>query len=492
MADASEKNQGVKESSLKIGKRAFLASVAIILLLMIASGLMTILLPSGSYERAFQEGRTVIVPDSFRYVEKPAYPVWRWFTAPVEVFVGGDNLALITITLFIIFISGSFAILENAYVIEYILAAIVERFRERKYTLLAVVIFMFMFLASVLGIYEAMVPLIVFIVPLSLSLGWDSLTGLGMSLLPMAFGFAAAITNPFTIGVAQRIADLPLFSGAWLRILFFLLVYGAVLLFVRRYAKRVEADPKRSMVFKEDQKLRKNLELEAGLPQVTPTPGLKRATIWFTILMGLAILFVLVTARIPGMSDLAFPLMALLFLIGGIGAGIFAGLKGGRILKVFLRGTLGMLPGIVLLGMAYSVKHIIDNGMITDTILFRASEYIAGTPTMAAAFLIYALTMGMNFFIGSASAKAFLMMPILTPLADLVGITRQTAVLAFDFGDGFSNMIYPSNALLLIALGFTVVSYPRWMRWTFPLQLVMLGATSLFLAFAVFIEFGPF
>ena len=480
------------ESSLRIGKAAFLASLIIILLLMIVSGFLTTVLPSGNYERVMAEGRTVIVPGSFQHVDKPHYPVWRWFTAPAEVFASGDNLALITITLFIIFIAGSFAILENALVIEYILYTIVSRFRARKYTLMAIIIFLFMFLASVLGIYEAMVPLIVFIVPLSLSLGWDSLTGLGMSLLPMAFGFAAAVTNPFTVGVAQRIADLPLFSGSWLRIIFFVLVYAAVLLFVRRYARRIEAKPERSTVFDADQRLRQNLAVTRDTPAPPDSAGLRRGTFWFVALMGAAILFVLVSARIPALTDLAFPLMALLFLVGGVGAGRFAGLSWRRIGRVFVKGTLGMLPGILLLAMAYSVKHIIDNGMITDTILFRAASYIAGTPTLSAAFLIYALTMGMNFFIGSASAKAFLMMPILTPLADLVGITRQTAVLAFDFGDGFSNMIYPSNALLLIALGFTVVSYPRWMRWTFPLQLVMLVLTSLFLILAVTIEFGPF
>jgi uncharacterized ion transporter superfamily protein YfcC len=127
-----------------------------------------------------------------------------------------------------------------------------------------------------------------------------------------------------------------------------------------------------------------------------------------------------------------------------------------------------------------------------DTILYQTAELIRQSPPMAAAFLIYAATLVMNFFIGSASAKAFLMMPLLTPLADLVGITRQTAVLAFDFGDGFSNMIYPTNALLLIALSFTVVGYTKWLRWTWKLQLAILGITSAFLAFAVKTGFGPF
>ncbi|MFW6294030.1 MAG: hypothetical protein ACOC7V_17155, partial [Spirochaetota bacterium] len=149
-------------------------------------------------------------------------------------------------------------------------------------------------------------------------------------------------------------------------------------------------------------------------------------------------------------------------------------------------------PGIVLILMAMSVKHIVESGGIMDTLLFRASDLIAGSSSLVAAFLVYAVTLVMNFFIGSASAKAFLMMPILTPLADLVGITRQTAVLAFGFGDGFSNMIYPSNALLIIALGFTVVSFPRWLRWTIGLQAVVFLLSMLFLAFAAIVGFGPF
>ncbi|MFA6507835.1 MAG: hypothetical protein WCT14_17160, partial [Treponemataceae bacterium] len=136
--------------------------------------------------------------------------------------------------------------------------------------------------------------------------------------------------------------------------------------------------------------------------------------------------------------------------------------------------------------------HVIVSAQIMDTILFYAASAISGSKPMAAAFLVYLTTLIMNFFIGSASAKAFLMMPLLAPLADLVGITRQTAVLAFDFGDGFSNMIFPTNALLLIALSFTVVSYTKWMRWTAMLQVAILAITSLFLAFAVLIRFGPF
>jgi uncharacterized ion transporter superfamily protein YfcC len=265
-------------------------------------------------------------------------------------------------------------------------------------------------------------------------------------------------------------------------------VYCIVTAFVVRHAKKVEKNPSSSLSWAEDEGLRKHLKPHSG----TYRTGTKQGLIWFSICIFFAIAMVLVAGRVPALSDLSFPVMGLLFFIGGIGAGLFAGMGPKEITRVFLKGNLGILPGIALILLSYSVKHIILNGKIMDTILWGASNLIGQSPALWAAFLVYAVTLGMNFFIGSASAKAFLMMPLLVPLADLVGITRQTAVLAFDFGDGFSNMIFPTNALLLIALGFTVVSYPKWIAWTAKLQLVMLGVTSAFLAFAVMISFGPF
>ncbi|HUX12734.1 MAG TPA: hypothetical protein VMW87_06875 [Spirochaetia bacterium] len=492
------------DGSLKIGLNAFLVSAGIILALMIVSGILTRVLPSGAYDRVVEQGRTLVVNGSYHHIPKPSYPVWRWFTAPFEIFAAEGNLALITIIVFIICVSGSITILEKAGVMEDLIRRLVKRFETNRYALIAVLIFFFMAVSSFLGVYEGMVPMIVFIVPLALSLGWDSLTGLGMSLLPLSFGFASAVTNPFTIAVAQKIAGLPLFSGAWLRLIFFAVVYGIVTWYVINHARKVGADPRRSPTFEKDEELRRGLGIEV-LNGTTGTAtvalaagdgansrGLRRALVWFAACVGIALVVVFLSGQVPAMSDLSFPVMGLLFLVGGIGGGILAGLRPGKMAAIFFRGNLNILPGIVLIMMAYSVKHIIVSGQIIDTILYGATSAIRQAAAYGSALLVYAVTLVMNFFIGSASAKAFLMMPILTPLADLVGITRQTAVLAFDFGDGFSNMIFPTNALLLIALSFTVVSYPRWMGWTFRLQLVMLVLTSLFLAFAVAIRFGPF
>jgi len=482
--------------ALKIGKKAFLVSALIVLLLMLASGILTLVLPSGEYERVAREGRTLVVPGSYLQTARPDYPVWRWFTAPMEILFASGNATLLVIILFIFSVGASIAILERAGVMEELVRRLVDRFSARKYTLVALVIFFFMAVSSFIGVYEGMVPMIVFIVPLAISLGWDSLTGLGMSLLPLAFGFASAVTNPFTIAVAQRIADLPLFSGSWLRIIFFVTVYLIVTVFVIRHAKKVEANPHASATFAEDEAIRERLAnaksaTRAGFSAAS-VRARRRALVWFASCVAVAMAAVVATARLPGLSDLAFPVMALLFLVGGIGGGFLARLRGREILDACGKGARDLLPGAVLILMAYSVKHIIVSGMIMDTILYAAANLIGGAAPTAAAFLVYATTLAMNFFIGSASAKAFLMMPLLTPLADLVGITRQTAVLAFDFGDGFSNMLFPTNALLLIALSFTMVSYPKWIAFTWKLQVLMLLVTSAFLVFAVATGFGPF
>jgi uncharacterized ion transporter superfamily protein YfcC len=488
-----------KDSNVKIGGRTFLLSAAIILALMIASGILTRALPAGMYNRMVFDGRTLVVNGSYREIARPPYPVWRWFTAPVEILFGPENLTPLVLIIFITVVGGSIAVLEAAGVMEALVGFLVARFAKRKYLLIVVMIFFFMAVSAFVGIYEEMVPMIIFIIPVAISLGWDSLTGLGMSLLPLAFGFASAVTNPFTVAIAQKIAGLPLFSGTPLRLVFFLVVFCMVNFFVIRHAKKVEKNPHSSICFREDEALRIKLRITENSGAAGPGaerrgvgPGQWRALVWFASSIALAMLLVLSTARIPGVSDLAFPLMTLLFLAGGIGGGIFAGLGAGRLFRSFGRGILNFLPGMLLVLMAYSVKHIITSGMIMDTILYRAAELIRHSPPLAAVYLVYAATLLMNFFIGSVSAKAFLMMPLLSPLADLVGITRQTAVLAFDFGDGFSNMLFPTNALLLIALSFSVVGYTKWIRWTWKLQLAILIVTSIFLAVAVQIAFGPF
>jgi len=490
MAEVSE-----EKSSIRIGVGSFITAVSILLALIIFSGVLTQVIPSGAYDRVQMDGRQMVVEDSYHQIEKGNYPAWRWFTAPVEVIWGDNWMMVMVLILFMWFIGGSFTVMEKGQIVESVLAILVDKFGNRKYLLMAVVMFAMMFMASVIGIFEAMVPTVIFLVPLALALGWDSLVGLGMTLLALAFGFAAAVTNPFTIGVAQGLADLPLFSGAWLRILFFITVYGLSYLYVSRYARKIEKNPEKSIVFEEDNRIRHRYSHESVLAHLPMAreERMQKAIRWVATFLILALGFLFVSALVPSIpTDYAFPFVALMFMVAGIGAGIRSGMGTGQVWKVFGKGALNMLPGILLILMAMSVPHIMTRGGVMDTILYRATLIIEGTGLFKAAFLVFLLTLILNFFISSASAKAFLMMPILVPLADLVQLTRQTVVLAFDMGDGFSNMFFPTNALLLVGLGFTVVSYPKWIRWTWKIQLMLLALSLLFMGIAVKIGFGPF
>jgi uncharacterized ion transporter superfamily protein YfcC len=478
-----------KQVGARIGRRSFISAILILLALMIGAGLLTRLVPAGEYQRATQAGREVLDPSSFHLTAAHPLPVWRWFTAPVEVLWSSDALMVITIIVFILLVGGSFAVLDRAGVLRAIIGRIATTFRPRRYILIAVICLFFMGMGALLGIFEEVVPLIPIIIPLAWSMGWDSLTGLGMSLLATGFGFSAAIANPFSIGVAQGIAGLPLFSGAWFRIIVFAVMYCIVTLFVVTYARRIERNPSSSLVYAEERVLRARYQDSVDH---TETEAPRRAVAWAVSCLMAMLVIILMGPFVKVLQTYSLPVIGIAFVAAGLGAGFLSGIGTRKTLATFAAGVGGMAPGIILILMAMSVKHIVSDAGIMDTILHGAATAISHTSPVLAGLLVYAVTLGMNFFIGSASAKAFLMMPLIAPLADLVGLTRQIAVTAFCFGDGFSNLLYPTNAVLLIGLGLTCVSYPKWFRWTIVLQLVTLLVTAGFVVLAVSIHFGPF
>ena len=481
-------------ASIHISARAFITTVSIILALMIGSGILTYVVPAGRYTHVVEGGIDKVVPGTFAQSARPDYPAWRWLTAPVEVLWSPGNVQVITIIVLLVLIGGSFTVLDKGGILKVALSMIVERFKRNKYLLMAAIILFFMLASSVLGIYEEAAPLVVFIVPLALYLGWDSLTGLGMSLLSLGFGFAAATMDPFMVTIAQSLAGLPLYSGLWLRSIFFVTMFALVFIFVRRHARKVERDPAGSLVYQEDLRLRSSIDVSGAVAseEDASKPRMRAAVRWLGLWFLAAILFILAATRIKAISSYAFPIMGLFFVIACNGAALVAGEKGRTLGSCFLKGMVSIVPAIVMILMAMSVKLIITKGGILDTILFAAAGKIGGVGPYAAVAFVYLITLVFEFFIPSASAKAFLIIPILAPLADLVGLTRQTVVFAFDNGDGFANILYPTNPFLMICLGLTVVSYPKWFRWTLPLQAITVLICLIFMFFAVAIRFGPF
>ena len=480
------------KAGLQISRKSFLSSVIILLLLMLAAGILTRVIPAGEFARVVDDGREKIVPGSYRLIEEVDYPIWRWVTAPIEVLGGPDAATVIVIIVFLLMIGGSIAVLEKSGILRYSMQRLVDRFGQQKYRLMAVLVFFFMLLGALIGTFEEMIALVPLAITLAISLGWDSLTGLGMSLLAAGFGFAAAISNPFTVGVAQRLAGLPAFSGVLYRLLVFAIIYVLLISFLLRHARKVEKDPASSPVYSEDAPLRAKFAGQS-LTQQTSQPELQRAMRTFGVFLALMLFVIVLGFVVTPVADFSLPLIGLLFLIGALVASRMSRYAAfGAIIKDLFKGMFGILPAILLILMAMSVKHIMTAGKTMDTILFYASERLGGMSPYLAGVSIYLLILFLEFFISSGSAKAFLVIPIIAPLVDLVGLTRQSAVLAFTFGDGFSNVFFPTNAALLIALGLTVVSYAKWFKWTFKLQLAVLGVTLLLLFAAIGFGYGPF
>jgi len=482
-----------QKSLLHISKNAFLSVFVILLVLVVASGILTHLIPAGSYDYSDNGS---IIENSYRTLpDVPGYPIWKWFLAPFMVFGGSDAINIIAISIFLLILGGTFTIMDKTGGIHVIIKKLILRYQNRKYVLLRLVILVFMLFGAFFGIFEESMALLPIMILLSLSLGWDTLVGVGMCLLAAGFGFASAITNPFSVGIATELArtisgeNINLLSGVFFRLFVFAIMYLLLSTFLVRYAKKVETNPERSPMFEEDKKKARDFDLSKSLPFENENLIFKSFTIMFVVLLGFVVLASILDL-VAKISVPTIPLMALTFLIGGITSGFIVTKDAKKTWTFFANGALGVAPAILLILLAASVKHIITEAQIMDTILHTIATALSDKSPIVGVLIIYALVLFLQFFIGSASAKAFLIMPLLVPLAGLIGITNQLAILAFIFGDGYTNVIFPTNGVLLIGLSIASVGYAKWFKWTAVLQLITLVLTTLLLILAYYTGYG--
>ena len=454
-----------RSNGLGIGTKSFLAALLILLVLMCIAYLITFIVPGGTYNRVIAtNGSESIEPDTFREVEG-GLPFWKWLLSPFLVLGAPGSGTIIAVIAFLLVIGGVFCALNQCGMMSYMLQKIVYRFGQKRYVLMAVIVLFFMCMGAFIGSFEECVPLVPIVVGLSVALGFDALTGLGMSLLAIGCGFASGVCNPFTVGVAQELCALPMFSGMWFRLICFAVIYAMVLLFVRCHAKRV-AKPLDSALTVAD--FERNAKMDRAL--------------WvFAALLGTGMLLVLSSVFIKALQDYTMIVVALTFLVAGVAATLMLGMSIKRLGRYFLRGVIDILPAVLMILMASSIKYTLSEARVLDSILHYTVGLAEQLPPFMMVLFIYLIVLVMNFFISSGSAKAFLLIPIVVPLAKLFGVSAQLSVLAFAFGDGFSNILYPTNPVLLISLGLAGVSYVKWFKWTWIFQLAMLLVTSLLL-----------
>ena len=459
-----------QKQGLNVSVKSFVTAIAVIFVLMVLSYILTFLIPGGSYARSLDEnGNAIISADAaFSYVEG-GLPLWKWALSPFLVLGAEGGGMVAAIIVFLLVIGGVFNSLEVCGLMKYMLDVLVHRFSRTRYRLLAVLTLFFMAMGSFIGSFEECVPLVPIVSALAVGLGWDALTGLGMSLLAVGCGFAAGVCNPFTIGVAQSLAGLPMFSGIWLRLVSFFLIYGLLTAFLLSHAKKVD-------------------RAGDGLPishDFKKDGAMDRGLLFFGSVVGLGILIVLSSSLIPALQDYTMIIVALMFLVAGVGASLLAGMGGKALGSSFSKGIVSIFPAVLLILMASSIKYTLTEARVLDTILHWAVETVSDLPRWLIILFIYLLVLVLNFFISSGSAKAFLLIPLIVPMAQMFGIPSQLCILAFAYGDGFSNVFYPTNAALLIALGLADVSYGDWFRFSWKFQTVNLLLTGGMLLFGL-------
>ncbi|MEM1126589.1 MAG: TIGR00366 family protein [Bacteroidota bacterium] len=467
----------------------------IIFSIIVLAGLMTWVIPAGQFEttQIDVEGagtREVVVPGSYQEIERAEervgarlrHTVSLIFMAPILGFIDEDAAPIIA---FVLLVGGAFAVLQQTGAVDAALRRLVQA-SQRSQTLETLLIPLFMILFSlggaVFGMAEEMIPFVLIFVPLALALGYDSIVGTAIPMVGSGAGFAAAFLNPFTVGVAQGIAEVPLFSGVPFRLGLWVLTTSVAIAFVMAHARRVRRDPARSPTHALDARKRADgMSLEASDASFTA----RQRAVLALFFVGIGVLVFGVLVYKWYIVEIAALFVALGLLMGAVG-----GLGANGTARAFMDGARDLVATALIIALARGILVVMEDGQIIDTILYALSSALEGTGSSVAAMSMFGAQTVLNFFVPSGSGQAALTMPLMAPLADLLGVTRQTAVLAYQLGDGFTNLIVPTNAVLMGALSLSGVPWTQWARWMLPLQLVFFALGLVTLAVAVHLQFG--
>ena len=448
----------------------------IVFALIVLSAVLTWVVPAGEFVRQCIEvngaTREVVVNDSFHYVESSPQ-TWQVFSALYNGFVDKADIII-----FILMVGGAFWILNNSHAIDVGVMAFLRSVRRlgrfkliRKLgvdnIIITMVMLLFSLFGAVFGMSEETIAFVVVFIPLAIQMGYDSIVGVCMCYVAAHVGFAGAMLNPFTIGIAQGIADLPLFSGLEYRMFCWAVLTVVGIAFVLWYAHRVKAKPERSPVHKLDDYWRERVESN------------QEATLTLRHGLILVLLLLTIVALVVGVLAWGWYIeeISALFLAMGIVSGIIDRQGADNIAKLFLAGCKDILSAALVVGLASGIIFILRDGRVIDTILYGLSRSLGELGEMASLGVMYLFQTLLNIVMPSGSAKAALTMPIMTQFADQIEVSRQTTVLAFQFGDGFTNMLTPTSGVLIGVLGIARIPYGTWLKWAwkFILALIILG-----------------
>ena len=444
--------------------------LALLVIMIFIAAIATWIVPAGQFDREINSaGRSVVIAGSYHLVDaNPATP-WDAFGSIIQGLIGS---AQIVFTVFII--GGAFNVLQAAGVVQAYLGKIVKVFNHKEWLLIPLVMALLSAMCTFIGLFELSLVIIPLMIPVCLALGLDSMTAVGLTLVSTVCGFAVGITNPFTVVVAQTIGEMPLYSGTWFRVICLVVFTAVGILYVMRYANKIKKDPTKSIMYERDQEY----ILAAGINEEHPlTPRKMWAGIAFIVSF-----LILVFGALKwgwGLNQIA-----TIFIVIAVLVGYISGMSTEALCENFIAGLQSFVVAAFCVGFARGITVVLEQGLIIDTIVNALANLIASVPASISAVAMMLVQLFFNFLVPSGSGQATIMMPIMLPLSDIVGITRQTAIVAFQFGDGFSNILWPTMGALWACIGAAKIKFGEWVRWLLPLIIIWyaLGAVVVFIA----------
>lgn len=457
---------------MKISKIKAPNTFLIIFSMIILIAMLSWIIPAGEFNRIEKNGKEVVDSESFHYVESNHQNIDDILKAPIKGFVEAS-----LIIGFVLIVGGAFTVFQKTEAVDSAIKAVAKAHSNSKLvrTLLIPLFMTFFSLGGAMfGMSEEIIPFILIFVPMALVLGYDSITGVAIPFVGAGAGFAGAFLNPFTVGIAQGIADIPLFSGIEYRIFVWFIVTTIAIVFVSRYASKIKNSPEKSMTYENDKKKLQKIHLE----EIRNFEGIdtKHKVVLSVFLLGFLII-------VFGVLNFGWYIeeICAVFFITGIVVGLLGRLSVKEITDGFVQGAKDLIGTAIVIALARGILVVATDGRIIDTILFSLSSSIEGLHPIVSSQGMLAVQTFINFFVPSGSGQAALTMPIMAPLGDLVGVSRQTAVLAFQFGDGFSNLIIPTSAVTMGILTLAEIPWEKWARWILPLEIIFLIASLLLL-----------
>lgn len=467
-----------KERSVQKQVKAINPMLILIVFLAVAA-IATYIVPAGAFERTANEatGYSMVDPESYHRMARNPIKLFEFFMAIPNGLAGSGSLIF-----FILIVGGALQVIQASGAIDIGLKNLIKKFAGKENLLLIVILFIFGLLSCFAATSEEFLAFMPLIYMVCLGLGFDSMVAAFLVLGASSIGYCGGMTNAYTVGVAQTIAELPMFSGIGYRAVVFVVFEIVSMVWLCAYAKKIRKNPEKSLMFEIDKQHRMPLDL-SDIPPMT----MRHKLVLLTFILGVA-------AMVWGILVKGFYLteMGGVFIIMTLVAGIVGGLNGNQICNEFVEGTKSLLWVGLVMGLCKGVTNILTDANIIDTIIHVMAGMLHGLPQTIAACAMFVVQDIINFVIPSGSGQAAVTMPLMVPLGDLLGINRQINVLAFQFGDSLSNMVTPAGAKLMAGIAMCNIPYRKWLKFFLPCFALWCVTSFVLLIIATLINYGPF